>query len=87
MQEIETQQEQRRQALEESFEKQRNLAKAKLEARRHARDEKEYEEMAAAEFLKMSERTETLIREKTFEERSKHQNVVGVFVQHFSLAL
>ncbi|XP_064633679.1 golgin subfamily A member 4-like [Lineus longissimus] len=76
MQELEAQQALRRQALEESFEKQRSLAKAKLEARRHARDEKEYEEMAAAEFLKMGERTETLIREKTFEERSKHQNVM-----------
>ena len=60
-----------------SLEHQRNLAKAKLEARRRRRDDKRYEEDIATSLLMMAEQESSLVREKTMIQRSKQGESVS----------
>ncbi|CAB4011834.1 Hypothetical predicted protein [Paramuricea clavata] len=69
--ELRRQQEAKKQALNATLEHQRNLAKAKLEARRRRRDDKQYEEDIATSLLMMAEQESSLVREKTMIQRSK----------------
>ena len=66
------------QALNATLEHQRNLAKAKLEARRRRREDKQYEEDIATSLLMMAEQESSLVREKTMIQRSKQGESVSM---------
>jgi hypothetical protein len=69
------------QALNVTLEHQRNLAKAKLEARRRRRDDKQYEEDIATSLLMMAEQESSLVREKTMIQRSKQGESVSMIYE------
>ena len=60
-----------------TLEHQRNLANAKLEARRRRREDKRYEEDIATSLLMMAEKESLLVREKTIIQRSKQGESVS----------
>ena len=68
-----------------TLERQRNLAKAKLEARRRRREEKQYEEDIATSLLLMAEQESSLVREKTMIQRSKQGESVRILLCSFFL--
>ena len=63
-----------------TLERQRNLARAKLEAKRRRRDDKQYEEDIAASLLMMAEQESTLVRERTMIQRSKQGESVRKYI-------
>ena len=64
--------------MNEALQRQRNLARAKLEAKRRKRDDKQYEEDIAASLLMMAERESSLVREKTMIQRTKQGESVSI---------
>ena len=66
------------QALEEALEKQKAMAQAKLAARREAQHNRDYEQGATAEILKMAERQASMIKEKSDLEQQRQGDLVCV---------
>ena len=56
--------------------KQREATKAKLEARRRARENKEYESEAATQLLLLAQKSGEALERKTEQDRSKQSNMV-----------
>lgn len=73
------------QAMNATLEHQRNLAKAKLEARRRRREDKRYEEDIATSLLMMAEKESSLAREKTMIQRSKQGESVSTRCQETNI--
>ena len=76
------------QAMEEAVERQRQMTRQRLEAKRRKRDEQQYEEDMAASIVTMAEKQFALIREKTMMKRAGHKETVSdiaapfVLIQH-----
>lgn len=64
-------------AMEDAVERQRQLTRQRLEARRRKREDQQYEEDIAASIVTMAEKRSALIREKTMMRRAGHKDTVG----------
>ena len=66
--------------MEDAVERQRQLTRQRLEARRRKREDQQYEEDIAASIVTMAEKRSALIREKTMMRRAGHKDTVGCAV-------
>ncbi|CAH1784103.1 unnamed protein product [Owenia fusiformis] len=73
---LEAQQNARKKAMTEAMERQKALAREKLEARRRARDNKEFETDYATEMLKMVERQNSAILEGRSTEKGRQADIM-----------
>ena len=64
--------------MEEAVEKQRQITRQRLEARRRKREEQQYEEDIAASIVTMAEKQFALIREKTMMKRAGQKDTVSL---------
>ena len=60
------------------MERQRQMTRQRLEAKRRKREEQQYEEDMAASIVTMAEKRNALIREKTMLRREGHKDAVSV---------
>ncbi|XP_032219683.2 trichohyalin [Nematostella vectensis] len=76
MAELQRQQDTKRMAFQKDIERQRRLAKERLEARRRKRDEQQYEEDMAVSIVTMAEKQFAMIREKTMMNKEAAQDTL-----------
>lgn len=66
------------QAMADAVERQRQMTRQRLEAKRRKREEQQYEEDMAASIVTMAEKQFALIREKTMLRREGQKDTVSV---------
>lgn len=74
---LQKQHEAKRKAMEDAVERQRQLTRQRLEARRRKREDQQYEEDIAASIVTMAEKRSALIREKTMMRRAGHKDTLN----------
>ena len=68
-------------ALLASQNRQKELVRERLEAKKHEQEQKEYEHETANELLKMMERTDTFLQDKTDKEKDRQGNLVCTVIE------
>lgn len=77
LEQLQRQHDAKRKAMEEAVERQREMTRKRLEARRRKREEQQYEEDMAASIVTMAEKQFALIREKTMMRRAGHKDTLN----------
>ena len=70
--------------MQQDIERQRRMARERLEARRRKREEQQYEEDVAASIVTMAEKQFAMVREKTMLKRDEAKDSVSYPLKHMT---
>ena len=73
--------------MQSTLERQREMVKRKLEAKRRVKENKDYEEETATALIKMAEKQQETAHKKTMSEQGRQNSIVSLSTLFFNLRI